>query len=90
MLNALVASSFDSLLILLLLFLCGFVALRKLEAKRRNMAGKLERLGTIRRDMDSKIYNPLIHCDISTNKNTKRMINSHYLHTYEGLNLNHL
>lgn len=64
-------------------------ALRKLEAKRRNVEGKLERPGIVRHYTDSKRYVPWTHRNTFTNKNThNNEFKSFYIDTYEGLNLN--
>lgn len=61
-------------------------SLRKLEAKRRNVEGKLERHGIVKDYADSPIYAPRIRRDTFTNRNTSnKELKSHYLDTYEGL-----
>lgn len=65
-----------------------WAALRKLEAKRRNVEGKLEQLGIVRKYTDSQTYPPRSRRDTFTNRKThNNELKSHYLDTYEGLNL---
>lgn len=73
------------------LFFLLSIALRKLEAKRRNVEGKLERRGIVRHDTDSSPYNRWSHRGTFTNNNTcSNELKSHHLDTYDGLNLNAL
>lgn len=68
-------------LICLYFFIIVFsIALRKLEAKRRNVEGKLEQ---------SHIYFSQTYGNAVTNSNThkNKTFKSHYLDTYEGLHL---
>ncbi|TDH06784.1 hypothetical protein EPR50_G00117100 [Perca flavescens] len=61
-------------------------SLRKLEAKRRNVEGKLEQLGIVRKYTDSQTYPPRSRRNTFTNRNTRNNeLKSHYLDTYEGL-----
>lgn len=66
------------------LFLFLSAALRKLEAKRKNVEGKLERCV-----IASQTYVPRIRIGIFPNRNINSMLSTRrYLDTYEGLNLN--
>ncbi|XP_070694504.1 cilia- and flagella-associated protein 91 [Pempheris klunzingeri] len=59
-------------------------SLRKLEAKRRNVEGKLERHG--KDHTDSQRYAPRTLSDTFNNRNTcHNELKTHYLDTYEGL-----
>lgn len=61
------------------------VALRKLEAKSRNVEGKLLRRDIVRDAKDSKIQS---HRDPFSYKTSRRNEwRSYYLDTYEGVNL---
>ncbi|XP_045909862.1 cilia- and flagella-associated protein 91 isoform X2 [Micropterus dolomieu] len=61
-------------------------SLRKLEAKRRNVEGKLEQCGIVRDYTDSQTYTLQIRRDTFTNRNTRNNeLKSYYLDTYEGL-----
>ncbi|XP_069569766.1 cilia- and flagella-associated protein 91 [Brachyistius frenatus] len=58
-------------------------SLRKLEAKWKNVEGKLERDGVI---IEFQTYIPRIRMEVFTNWNTRNdELRSHYLDTYEGL-----
>lgn len=65
------------------------IALRKLEAKRRNVERKPERSGVLKEFTDSQVYASQTHRNTLTNRNTRKNneSNSHYLDTYEGLHL---
>ncbi|XP_044072732.1 cilia- and flagella-associated protein 91 [Siniperca chuatsi] len=59
-------------------------SMRKLEAKRRSVEGKLERCGIV--NTVSQTYAPRTRRDMFTNRNTcNNQLKSHYLDTYEGL-----
>ncbi|XP_067459853.1 cilia- and flagella-associated protein 91 [Thunnus thynnus] len=63
-------------------------SLRKLEAKRRNEMGKIERLGVVKdyTYYSSQKYAPQTRTDTFSNRNTlNNELKSHYLDTYEGL-----
>ncbi|KAM9347151.1 LOW QUALITY PROTEIN: cilia- and flagella-associated protein 91 [Symphorus nematophorus] len=59
-------------------------SLRKLEAKWKNVAGKLERRGIVRHYTDSQTYASGTHTNTNRNIHDKELKN-HYLDTYEGL-----
>ncbi|XP_072253015.1 cilia- and flagella-associated protein 91 [Leuresthes tenuis] len=56
-------------------------SMRKLEAKRKYVEGKVERRDIV---IDSQTYTPQIHRDVFANSNAHKM-KSPYLDTYEGL-----
>ncbi|XP_054471005.1 cilia- and flagella-associated protein 91 [Anoplopoma fimbria] len=61
-------------------------SLRKLEAKRRNVEGELQRFGIAKTFTDFETCGPRSHGDTFTNRKTcKNELESHYLNTYEGL-----
>ena len=73
----------------LLLPIVLFVALRKLEAKRRNENAKLDRRGIVKAytDYSSQTNARWTRRDAVSNRNTlSNELKSHYLDTYEGLN----
>ncbi|XP_040912924.1 cilia- and flagella-associated protein 91 [Toxotes jaculatrix] len=60
-------------------------SLRKLEAKRRNVEGKLERRGIVRDCTDSRAYAPQTRRNTFIRSTCNNELKSHYLDTYEGL-----
>lgn len=63
------------------------VALRKLEAKRKNVEGEIEQLGSVKNYTNIQRRAPRSRRDPFSNSSTCNFeINSHYLNTYEGLN----